>query len=161
MNSTDKSTIHRLDISQITSYLFISALPRKEHANQLCALGIRLILNMHWMMPPNALKQPPLDLVWLPTFDLSWLKMPIYRLHQGVDAALLVINQGDNVLVHCKAGVHRSVAMASCILIAMGLNSDQAMQLIKEKRSVADPEIWYIQERIRKFEVEYQNKQKT
>jgi protein-tyrosine phosphatase len=63
-----------------------------------------------------------------------------------------VIRDGGSVLVHCVGGRHRSVAMASCVLIARGLTADDAMALIKEKRLVADPYAWYIQWRIRKFE---------
>jgi protein-tyrosine phosphatase len=78
--------------------------------------------------------------------------MPISTLKRGVEAALPVIRDGYAVLVHCQAGMHRSVAMACCVLISMGLRSDEAMQLVKQKRSVADPDIWYIQSRIYKFE---------
>jgi protein-tyrosine phosphatase len=56
------------------------------------------------------------------------------------------------VLSHCKAGVHRSVAMASCVLIARGYTADEAMALIIEKRPVADPHAAHIEKRIRKFE---------
>jgi hypothetical protein len=48
--------------------------------------------------------------------------------------------------------VHRSVAMACCVLIGMGQTADQAMQLVKQKREAADPDAWYIQRRIYKFE---------
>jgi protein-tyrosine phosphatase len=78
-------------------------------------------------------------------------------LKKGVHAALPVIEGGSAVLVHCKAGVHRSVAMASCVLIGKGYTADEAMQLIKEKRAVADPDVGYIQKRIRKFERQWPN----
>jgi protein-tyrosine phosphatase len=47
-----------------------------------------------------------------------------------VEAALPVIQDGYGVLVHCRAGVHRSVAMACCVLIGMGQTADEAMQLV-------------------------------
>ncbi len=62
-------------------------------------------------------------------------------------------------LVHCKAGVHRSVAQAACVLIGMGYSADDAMALIKEKRAVADPDVSYIQKRIRKFERQWQSQE--
>jgi protein-tyrosine phosphatase len=68
-----------------------------------------------------------------------------------------VIEDGGSVLVHCKAGVHRSVAQAACVLIGMGYTADDAMELIKEKRAVADPDAGYIQKRIRKFENQWQS----
>jgi hypothetical protein len=43
------------------------------------------------------------------------------------------------------------------VLIGKGYTADDAMQLIKEKRSVADPDVGYIQKRIRKFESQWQS----
>jgi protein-tyrosine phosphatase len=138
-------------ISQITDYLYISAFPRGEHVAEIVALGVRLVLSMHWMRPTKMLGKPPVKLLWLPTFDFFLLPMPIKTLNKGVQAALPVIERGGAVLVHCKSGVHRSLAQAACVLIAMGYTADEAMQLIKEKRAVADPDARHIQSRIRKF----------
>jgi protein-tyrosine phosphatase len=147
--------LSRPDISQITAYLFISAWPKGEHAEEIISLGIRLILSMHWRRPSKTLGNPPVRLVWLPTFDTPFTPIPIKTLRRGVEAAIPVINEGGKVLVHCQAGVHRSVAMASCVLIGMGYTAEDAMQLIKERRPVADPYTWYIRRRIKKFEREW------
>jgi protein-tyrosine phosphatase len=84
--------------------------------------------------------------------------MPIPTLQRGVEAALPVIEEGYRVLVHCRAGVHRSVAMATCILIAHGYTADDAMALVVEQRPVADPYAPHIQSRIRKFEQSWQRR---
>lgn len=42
--------------------------------------------------------------------------------------------------------------MAACILIAQGLSSAEAMQLVKDRRPKADPYVFYIRKRIEKFE---------
>ena len=68
-----------------------------------------------------------------------------------------VIDDGEAVLVHCKSGIHRSVAQAACVLIGMGYTADDAMELIKVKRAVADPDARHIQKRIRKFESQWQS----
>ena len=52
---------------------------------------------------------------------------------------------------HCAYGRHRSVAMGACILIAQGYDPYSAMELIKQKRPVADPYAFYIRPRIMKF----------
>lgn len=140
------------DISPITDYLYISAWPRSDHAEEIRALNVRLILSMHWIKPSRSLDQPPLKLLWLPTIDQPFAPIPIPLLQRGVEAALPVIRDGYRVLVHCRAGVHRSVAMACCVLIGMGLSADEAMQLVIQQRPVADPHAWYIQPRIYKFE---------
>ncbi len=143
------------DISQITDYLYISAFPEEHHADEIIARHIRLILSMHWMRPGKELNRPPLRVLWLPTIDSPITPMPIWILQKGVEAALPVIEEGHAVLSHCKAGIHRSVAMAASILIAKGYTADEAMALIKEKRLVADPYVGYIQKRIRKFEAHW------
>jgi protein-tyrosine phosphatase len=140
------------NISQITNYLYISAWPRSKHVDGILALGIRLILSMHWLLPTKSLRRPPIRLLWLPTIDKPFFPIPIKTLAKGVRAALPVIQEGDSVLAHCKEGIHRSVAQAACVLIGMGYTADEAMQMIKENRAVADPNAWYIEKRIRKFE---------
>jgi len=147
------------DISQITDYLFISSWPREHHVEEILALNIRLILSMHWIRPDRALNRPPLRVIHLPTIDTPLTPMPIYILRRGAKAAIPVIHDGRAVLVHCKAGVHRSVAMACCVLIAMGYTADEAMQTVAERRSVADPYAWYIARRIRTFETSWKTRQ--
>ena len=139
------------DVSSITDYLYLSAMPQGEHAAEIEAMDVRLILSMHWQRPSRLLGQPPGRLLWLPTFDTPITPIPISTLRRGVEAALPVIQSGDRVLVHCRYGVHRSVAMACCVLISMGYSPSEAMALVKEKRAVADPDIWYIRSRIVKF----------
>jgi dual specificity MAP kinase phosphatase len=140
------------DVSAITDYLYISAWPRGNHAEEIRAMNVRLILSMHWFKPAQKLGDDPIRLLWLPTVDNPLFPMPIRSLWLGVDAALPVIASGYKVLAHCRAGVHRSVAMACCVLIGRGMSSSDAMALVKVKRSAADPEVWYIRCRILEFE---------
>jgi protein-tyrosine phosphatase len=63
-----------------------------------------------------------------------------------------VLEKGEGVLVYCREGRHRSVAMAASVLIGQGRSADDAMQLISANRPKADPYAWHIQRRIRKFE---------
>jgi hypothetical protein len=48
--------------------------------------------------------------------------------------------------------------MASCILIGQGYAADEAMQLISNKRKVADPYAWHIQRQIRRFEASWRSR---
>ena len=143
------------NISQITDYLYISGWPRGEHAGEIRDLGVRLILSMHWRRPVKTLGHPPVRVLWLPTVDTPLTPMPIFVLRRGVEAALPVIRQAEKVLVHCKAGVHRSVAMACCVLIGAGYTADAAMRLVKDRRAVADPDVWYIRRQILRFEQQW------
>ena len=127
----------------------------ERYVNEIRSLDVRLILSMHWRRPAESLRRAPVDLLWLPTFDSPMTPIPISSLFKGVEAALPLINEGQRVLVHCQAGIHRSVAMACCVLIGTGYSAKDAMKLVKEQRDIADPYIWYIKSRIKKFELDW------
>ena len=142
-----------MQISAITEYLTISSKVTNENVDTIIDLDPRLVIGMIVQRrPPEALAQPPTTVLWLRTFDFPLIPISMGVLERGVRAALPVIEEGHRVHVFCEGGRRRSVAMASCILIGMGYSAGDAMGLVKEKHEIADPHIWYIQRRIRKFE---------
>lgn len=141
-----------MDISKITDQLYIAAHPKAEDVNAIREMNVRLILNMIFIRPADIYRNPPFRMLTLRTFDSIFLPIPIGKLVRGVKAALPVIEGGESILVYCREGRHRSVAMAAAVLIGQGNSADEAMQLISLKRSKADPYAWHIQRRIRKFE---------
>jgi len=141
-----------MDISKITKQLYIAAHPRAEDASTIRDLNVRLVINMIFIRPAKVYGQPPFRMLTLRTFDSIFLPIPIRKLIKGVETALPVIDAGDGILVYCREGRHRSVAMAAAVLIGLGHSADHAMKLIKSQRSKADPYAWHIQRRIRKFE---------
>jgi hypothetical protein len=150
----------RYDVSAITDYLFIASRPRALHVEHVRGLGVDLVLSMIWFAPPRALTKPPFRLIRLPSFDNPLLPIPLFMLRRGVSAAVLVLEAGGRVLVYCRAGRHRSVAMASCIFIARGMTADEAMDTIVAHRSVADPHAPHIERRIRAFEQDWLRRQR-
>ena len=140
-------------ISSITEYLTISSKATKQNVDAILEIDPRLVISMIFQRkPPDELVQPPRMVLWLRTFDFPLLPIPMPTLDRGVQAALPVIEDGYRVHVFCEGGRRRSVAMASCILIGEGYSAGDAMRLVKEKHEIADPYIWYIQRRIRRFE---------
>ncbi len=159
MTDEEHSSVEHPDLSQITEYLFLSSLPKDEHAEHIFSLGIRLVISMPVNKPPNVYCKPPFQFIHCPSFDSPWTPIPQFILKRGVHGALPVIDeQGHSVLVHCKAGVHRSVAMACCILVAKGYTAEAAMKVVKEKRDKADPYAGYIRKRIENFESHWDKK---
>lgn len=126
-----------------------------HHVEHILGLDVQLVLSMIGVKPPRALVEPPFTLVRLPVYDNPLIPIPLSALRRGVSAALPVLEAGGRVLAYCRAGRHRSVAMASCILIAQGMTADEAMDLILAMRPIADPHAWYIERRIRAFEREW------
>ncbi|RPH59105.1 MAG: hypothetical protein EHM81_08835 [Chloroflexi bacterium] len=141
-----------MDFSQITDDLFIGSTPGVEDYDNLRDLGVRLVINMRFgRRPLHDPGLPPIDFLWLRTFDNPLLLIPIRKLIQGAHAALETIRLGGKVYSHCAAGRHRSVAMGAAILIAQGHAPEAAMQIIKQQRPIADPGLYYIRSRIYRF----------
>ena len=141
-----------MNFSQITDCLFVGDTPRLEDYDLLRELGVRLVINMRLEKRPIIdLHNPPLDFLWLPTVDTPGLVIPIRFLIRGVRAALETIQKGGKVYAHCQKGRHRGVAMGASILIALGYDPDEAIELIKAQRPIADPDAFYIRSRILRF----------
>ena len=157
---TNPTPLSDYDISAITDQLFIAPRPRARHVEHVRSLGVDLVLSMIWFAPPRALTKPPFRLMRLPTLDNPLVPMPMFLLRRGASAAALVMDAGGRVLVYCRAGRHRSVAMASCILIAEGMTADEAMAAIIARRPIADPHARHIERRIRAFEQDWLRRQR-
>ena len=147
------------EFSSITDDLFIGITPLARDYNGLRELGIRLIINMRLFHGPFPdPHHTPIQLLWLRTFDSPLFPIPIPKLMTGAQAALETIRAGGKVYVHCAGGRHRGVAMGSCVLVAQGYEPEAAMDLIKARRAVADPRIYYIRSRILSFAREWNGK---
>lgn len=141
-----------MNYSEITENLWIGTTPSHRDYEVLRQHGVRLVINMrfgHRSNPENG--EPPLNYLWLRTFDSPIIPIPVQALVRGVQTALEVMGEGGKVYAHCARGKHRSVAMGAAILIAQGFSPEAAMSLIKERRAVADPYMFYIRRRIMLF----------
>jgi len=144
--------IAAMNFSKITDDLFIGSAPEQGDYQTLRELGVRLIINMRWERDlPADTHEQPMDILWLRTFDNPVLLIPIHKLLRGARAALETIREGGKVYAHCAYGRHRGVAMGAAILIAQGHSPHEAMDLIKARRPIADPDIFYIRRRILRF----------
>jgi len=147
-----------MDFSSITDDLFIGTTPFTQNYDQLRQLGVRLVINMRLTHYPRAdAYVQPLSFLSLRTIDSPFFPIPIQKLQRGVRLALETIGNGGKVYAHCAGGRHRGVAMGACILVAQGHSPLDAMKLIKDRRSFADPHIYYIRNQILRFALEWQN----
>lgn len=144
-----------LSISQITDDLFISGWPAAKHVPQLEEFDISLIISMIREKQDPTLTKPPFQNIQLGVTDFVLMPISIDKLTQGVETALPVIENGGKVLTYCKSGIHRSAAMATCILIGQGHDIDEAIQIVKTGRAEAKPDTPHIKKRIEKFATEW------
>ena len=141
-----------IDISEILPHLYIGSHPHVEHVPALLSRGTRLIICMLVFAPQREFRQPPLSLLWLPSFDNPLLPIPVRMLQQGVKNALPWLAREESVVIYCRMGRHRSVAMCCAVLIGLGYSADSAMDLVKARRPRADPHAGHIERVIRRFE---------
>ena len=145
-----------MNFSQITTELFIGNTPSLKDYERLRELGVQLIINMRFSRAPQPdSHHRPITMLWLRSIDSPFFPISIQKLIHGAQTALEVIRSGGNVYTHCAYGRHRGVAMGACVLIAQGYKPSDAMKLIAERRSVADPFAFYIRPRILKFADEW------
>jgi HAD superfamily hydrolase (TIGR01549 family) len=139
-------------ISQITDDLYLGTQPDARDYEMLRDLGVRLVINLRREHPPPEHNAPEVESLWVPTTDTPFTPIPMVQLERGAAAALKTIDAGGKVFIHCAYGRHRSVAMTCSVLIAQGRSAHNAMDLVMARHARADPHMWYIQERIRRFE---------
>lgn len=146
------------EYSKINDFLFIGTTPEPEDYHRLLSDGIDLVINMRfWVNPhPNEAIEG-MNFLWLRSFDNPIIKIPMRNLFKGVEEAKNVIQNGGRILSHCARGRHRSVAMGASILISQGFTANDAIALIKQQRPIVDPEMFYIKERILRFEKMWTN----
>ncbi len=145
-----------MNFSQITNDLFIGNMPLAADYDRLRELGVRLIINMRFSRGPAPDPDPePMRTLWLRSLDSPFFPISMRSLLHGAQAALETIRAGGKVYSHCAYGRHRGVAMGACVLIAQGMDALSAMELIKSRRAVADPDAFYIRPRILRFAREW------
>jgi protein-tyrosine phosphatase len=146
-----------MGVSRIIDCLYVSSRLKAKDAAAVHSLGVHLVVSMAAeRRPPGSLRKLGIAILWLHTFDHPLLPIPIKALNRGVRVALPLVRDGRGVLVYCNAGRHRSVALAAAILVGIGYSADEAMDLIAERRAVADPYARHIERQIREFEVQWQ-----
>jgi hypothetical protein len=141
-----------MDVSAITEQIFVGRQPGKRDEEAVRRIAPALIISMLGGPPPESVRSVGAPFLSLPTRDNLLFPIPIERLEQGVQAALPVIRSGGRVLIYCRQGRHRSVALAACLLVALGSSSREAAALVRAKRRQADPKAWHIWRRIVAFE---------
>lgn len=126
---------------------------RGEHLEELRVLNFNLMISMIGQLAPEEVyTKAPFRTLWIKTYDTFFTPISIKKMLVGVQAAWPIIQSGGKILVFCMQGRHRSIIMASAILISQGHSAEEAMGLLSKMREIADPRIWYVRWQIHKFE---------
>lgn len=154
--------------AKITDYMYVGKQPKSPgDYGLLLDLNIGLIINCAANCEPCLIKEdglkeePPIETIWIKAYDDPI--MPPISLEDIIPIIEKVkrhLAAGKRIYVHCRAGRHRAVAAACCILISIShLTADGAMALVKFMRPQADPHHSPIEKVIREFELDITSQQ--
>ena len=77
--------------------------------------------------------------VWFPIPDLH--APPIGAVLPLLDDLRDRLERGELVVMHCGAGIGRAGTMATCLLITLGTDADDALAIVAASRPMAGPEV--------------------
>jgi len=135
-----RPTRSRMDISWLTERIAIGGgIWNAENMAKVAEAGVTHIIDMQIEFDDTPLAaRHGIAVLWNPTDD-DFEAKPAALFRRGVEFVEAALgNDGAKVLIHCAAGVHRAPMMALAVLGSMGWDLEDAMELIEEKRPVAD-----------------------
>lgn len=136
----------RWNWTQIDPGLFLGTLPRFPcHLEELRTEGVGAVLSLNesWELglSPACVQDCKMHVRHLPTPDFF---APSKR--DIIEAVTFIesnIKRGSSVYVHCNGGRGRSAVCVICYLVyEKGWSPDEALQYVKEKRSIAHMKAW-------------------
>jgi protein-tyrosine phosphatase len=99
---------------------------------------IRRVVDVrHEARDPDELIERGIALLHLPTFDQCAIAPAM--LEAGVAFVREGLHRDERVLVHCNAGVGRSVLLVCCVLVCEGDTPRRALERVKAARAPACP----------------------
>jgi protein-tyrosine phosphatase len=141
----------KLNMSWITPHLAVGGRIRPGDIKALAEAGITHVVDTRseYRDDPQALAKEHIELLYLPTDDMR--PLTIEQMLQGSQWVQEHMEQGGRVLIHCEHGVGRSVLLTCAVLVYGGMNAQDALQLVQQKRWQASPNHRQVR-RLREFE---------
>jgi len=141
----------QLNMSWVTSNLAVGGRIRPVDIPALARAGVTQVIDTRFEHSddPAALAKEHIELLYLPTRDTK--PLTIEQMMEGAKWANEHMEQGGRVLIHCEHGVGRSVLLTSAALVYGGMDAQDALHLVQQKRWQASPNHRQV-ERLRQFQ---------
>ncbi len=141
-----------MDITWLTDRIAVGGgIWTAENMEKVALAGITHVIDMQIEFDDTPLGEAAgVQVLWNPTDDDFEPKSPdLFR--RGLEFAEKALAEGEaKLFIHCAAGVHRAPMMTLAVLGSMGWSVDDAMELIENRRPVADFADVYV-ESVRRF----------
>ncbi|HEY6409068.1 MAG TPA: dual specificity protein phosphatase [Ktedonobacteraceae bacterium] len=143
----------KLNMSWVTEHLSVGGRVRPADIPALARTGITSVVDTRSEHCDDAevLARDRIELLHLPAPDTY--PLTVEQLLQGSAWVHERIEQGGRCLVHCEHGVGRSVLLTCAVLVYSGMNAQDALALVQERRWQAAPNHRQVA-RLREFEAE-------
>jgi len=141
-----------MDITWLTDRIAVGGgIWTAENMEKVAQAGITHVIDMQIEFDDTPLgKAIGVQVLWNPTDDDFEPKPPdLFR--RGLEFAERALADDEaKLFIHCAAGVHRAPMMTLALLASMGWSLNDAMELIENRRPVADFADVYV-ESVRRF----------
>jgi protein-tyrosine phosphatase len=141
----------KLNMSWITTQLALGGRIHPEDIKALATAGVTHVVDTRseYRDDAEALAKEQIELLYLPTPDTR--PLTIEQMLGGSEWVKVRMEQGGRVLIHCEHGVGRSALLTCAVLVYTGMNAQDALQLVQQKRWQAAPNYRQVR-RLREFE---------
>ena len=129
-----------MDLTWVTGRIAVGGgIWNAENMAAVARAGVTHIIDMQIEFDDTELARGyGIPVLWNPVDD-DFQPKPVEVFQRGVEFALEALDQEDSkLLIHCAAGVHRAPMMALAVLGALQWKLGEAIELIEERRPVAD-----------------------
>jgi len=144
-------TTESMKISQVTEYLFVSGISGLS-ITKLENLGITLVINAAKNCSPSEwnVKTVKLPIDDNEDFNITPYFSPVSKLIK------LHADHGGKILIHCHAGVSRSISICCAYLMTnYSMTAYKSLEFVRDKRRIAKPNPRFMQDLLN-----YENKLK-
>jgi len=128
-------------LSVIDDHICMSSMPLSSNLPEMREANIRSVVNMcvEYGGPQAGYQAAGIEQLRLPTLDTN--QPSFQHLKEGVEFIKRRIKEepGAKVLIHCKGGRGRAAALTACYYISQGMSPEEAITMMKKKRSVVEP----------------------
>jgi protein-tyrosine phosphatase len=129
-----------MDITWVTDRIGVGGgIWSADNMTAVARAGITHIIDMQIEFDDTPLAKPcGIVVCWNPVDDdFEFKRREVFE--RGVEFALAALEDPNaKLFIHCAAGVHRAPMMTLALLGVMGWTVEDAMDLIEERRPVAD-----------------------
>lgn len=126
-----------MEHTRITEQIWCGGQLRSGDWERLYREGVRADLSLQAEARDVFGALTPQAELWVPAAD--WHMPTLDQLSLAAGFIHLAVQQGLQILVHCKEGIGRAPLTVACYLITRGMGTEEAIQFVRARRPIVAP----------------------